>query len=87
MCIWAASLIKALRVRGIRVPDDVAVVGYLNHYLADWTDPTLTTIDVQHETATNAMVAMLERMIESGPLPKKERVLSIQPKLIVRDST
>lgn len=83
---WAAALVKRLRARGLRVPDDVAVVGYLNHYLADWTDPALTTIDLCHETAAREMVAMLERMITSGPLPEGQHTVKVKPRLIVRES-
>ncbi|MBN2579191.1 MAG: LacI family DNA-binding transcriptional regulator [Pirellulales bacterium] len=83
---WAASLLTQLRLRGIRVPDDVAIVGYLNHYLADWTDPPLTTVDLQHEAAARQMVHLLERMITEGSLPESERVVKITPKLIVRKS-
>lgn len=84
---FAAVLIKRLRARGIRVPDDVAVVGYLNHYLADWIDPALTTIDLEQTAAAKAMVAMAERMVEpvedAGPGPQ---AVWIQPRLIVRES-
>ena len=83
---WAAAMLKQLRARGIGVPADVAVVGYLNHYLADWTDPALTTIDLQHWQAARTMVEMLEKMVTEGPLPAEDRVVKIQPKLIVRES-
>ena len=83
---WAAALIKRLRSRAVRVPQDVAVVGYLNHYLADWTDPALTTIDLRHETAARRMVEMLQRMIQEGPLPEDERVVKIRPRLVIRES-
>ncbi|PQO33710.1 LacI family DNA-binding transcriptional regulator [Blastopirellula marina] len=83
---WAATLIKCLRRKGIRVPDDVAVVGYLNHYLADFTDPPLTTIDLAHMTAAKEMVSMLERMISGEELPADQRQVLIQPQLIVRES-
>lgn len=84
---WAAALIKRMRRRGLRVPDDVAVVGYLNHYLADWTDPALTTIDPRHRVAARLMVRMLETMASGGTLPENGRVGKIRPRLIVREST
>jgi DNA-binding LacI/PurR family transcriptional regulator len=84
---WAAELIRRLRARGIAVPRDVAVVGYLNHYLADWTDPALTTIDLNHEQASKQMVALMQKMVESGPLPESERVVRIKPRLIIRESS
>ena len=83
---WAAALIKRLHARGLRVPDDVAVIGYLNHYVADWTDPALTTLDLQHGLAARWMVEMMARMIARGPLPEDDRVVTISPRLIVRES-
>jgi DNA-binding LacI/PurR family transcriptional regulator len=83
---WAAAFIKRLRARGLRVPDDVAIVGYLNHYVADWTDPALTTLDLQHAAAARQMVELMAKMITSGPLPENERVIQIRPRLIVRES-
>jgi DNA-binding LacI/PurR family transcriptional regulator len=83
---WASAMIRRRGARGIRVPDDVAVVGYLNHYLADWTDPPLTTISRRSEEAARIMVGMMERMLTKGPLPESERVAVIQPKLIARES-
>ena len=84
---WASALIKRMRARGIVVPNNVAVVGYLNHYLCDWVDPAITSIDLCHDDAAKAMVEMLEKMVTEGPLREEERVVRIKPKLIVRDST
>lgn len=83
---WAATLIKLLHRRGIRVPDDVAVVGYLNHYLADFTDPPLTTIDLSHLSAAAEMVSLLEKMINGEELEPAQLQVLIEPKLIVRES-
>ena len=84
---WAAAFIKRLHARGLRVPDDVAVVGYLNHYLADWTAPALTTLDLQHALAARRMVDLMARTVGFGPLPEEERTVLISPRLIVREST
>jgi len=83
---WAAALIRRMRARGIRVPADVAVVGYLNHYLADWTDPALTTIDLRHDVAARAMVEVLERMVSGELPPGARRKVLVEPRLIVRES-
>ncbi len=86
---FAAVLLKRLRARGIRVPDDVAVVGYLNHYLADWVDPPLTTIDLDQAAAARAMVAMAEQLVaddkDAAGAATPQAVL-IEPRLIVRES-
>lgn len=84
---WASVMIRQLRVRGLRVPDDVAVVGYLNHYLADWVDPPLTTISRCPDVVAKEMMRMMERMVKEGALPETERAVQIRPELIVRQST
>jgi DNA-binding LacI/PurR family transcriptional regulator len=83
---WASAIIRELRARGLRVPDDVAVVGYLNHYLADWVDPPLTTISRCPDEAARRMVAMMERLVRDGAIPARERSVVIRPKLVVRQS-
>jgi LacI family transcriptional regulator len=45
----AAGLIRALRRRGLRVPDDVAVVGFNDSPLADALDPPLTSVHMPLE--------------------------------------
>jgi DNA-binding LacI/PurR family transcriptional regulator len=82
---WAAALVRRLHRRGIRVPDDVAVVGYLNHYLADWVDPPLTTVDPRHRAAARIMTRMLESMVVGQRPPPGE--VKIRPRLIIREST
>jgi DNA-binding LacI/PurR family transcriptional regulator len=83
----AASLLRRLRARGVRVPRQVAVVGYLNHYLCDHVDPPLTSVDLQHHVAARIMVATLEDMILSPPgQTKVPRPLVVEPMLVVRES-
>ena len=81
----AAVLLRRLRHRGIRVPDDVAIVGSLNHYLADWVDPPLTTLDPCHADAARAMVEAAERLVAGEPVAAGA-VARIAPRLIVRES-
>lgn len=83
---WAVALIKRLRARGLRVPDDVAVVGYSNQLVADWTDPALTSVDLQPALAARRMVEMMVQTLTHGPLPAHERAACIRPKLVVRES-
>jgi DNA-binding LacI/PurR family transcriptional regulator len=83
----AASLLRRLRARGISVPRQVAVVGYLNHYLCDHVDPPLTSVDLRHHVAARTMVATLEDMILSpAGATKVRRPLVVEPVLVVRES-
>ena len=85
---WAAELIRRLRRRGIEVPRDVAVVGYWNHYLADWTDPPLTTIDPNQWTAAKTIIRLLQERVEHPERGNhgESRTFEIEPELVVRAS-
>lgn len=81
----AVRMIKALRSRGLRVPQDVAVVGFDNLDIAAISDPELTSIDQCNVQVVNQTLRMLTSMIETGQAA--ERQVIVKPKLIVREST
>ena len=89
----AAALLRQLRKRGIAVPSEVAVIGYLNHYLCDHVDPPLTSVDLQHHVAARTMVTILESVASRprGEAPTAattaRRAILIAPMLVVRQST
>lgn len=83
----ASALLRRLRARGLRVPRDVAVTGYLNHYLCDHVDPPLTSVDLRHHAAARAMVGAVQEMIAGGTAAERlRRPISISPMLVVRES-
>ncbi|MBN1591247.1 MAG: LacI family DNA-binding transcriptional regulator [Pirellulales bacterium] len=83
---WAAQLIKAVKRRGLRVPDDVAIVGQGNFKIASFFDPEITTLDPCNEAFANAAIDLLMQMIgQDGAAPPKPAI--IKPELIVRQST
>ncbi len=83
----ASALLRRLREKNIRVPHDVAVTGYLNHYLCDYVDPPLTSVDLRHHAAARAMVEAVQNMIDSeSDRPRVSRSISIAPMLVVRES-
>lgn len=83
----ASALLKRLRKRGIRVPEDVAVVGYLNHYLCEYVDPPLTSVDLRHHFAAKSMVQAIQEMIDEGPdAVSSRRAIAITPEIVARES-
>ena len=82
--VWAAELLRALRRGGLRVPQDVAVIGFDNLMFAQLCDPALTTIDQQHEAFATAAVNMMELIVGGKNGSSHETVIC--PKLIVRES-
>ena len=64
--LLAISAIKAIRDKGLRVPQDIAVVGYDNITLAGHTDPMLTTISQDRNIAGRLLVEKLYELIGTG---------------------
>jgi len=83
----AIGTINRLREDGIRVPEDVSVVGYDNIAVAEHFFPTLTTVDHQTDRLMDLAVRSLLARLDPNHLNHPPRELSVQPKLIIRNST
>lgn len=82
--LMAAGVIRALRWRGRRVPQDVAVVGFGDDLLAQHTDPPLTTMR-QPIDALGAQAAA--ELLARISVPTKEPThVVLDTKLVLRDS-
>ena len=57
--LMAGGALRALRERGRRVPDDVAVVGFEDSPIARQTEPPLTTVHQPVEEMGREMVRLL----------------------------
>jgi LacI family transcriptional regulator len=75
----------ALRQRGLRVPEDVSIVGFDDLPEAAHLVPALTTVRQDFQLIGNLAVEHIISLIENPDTPVYQRVLS--PKLIVREST
>ena len=85
--MWAVRLIQRLKSRDYRVPEDVAVVGYDNLDVATVIEPPLTTVDQNHEEYAKAVLDLLLADKHISDMPAEERVVTIRPRLVVREST
>jgi DNA-binding LacI/PurR family transcriptional regulator len=81
----ALGAIRAVRRLGLRVPEDVSIVGYDDSTLMMCTDPPLTTIRQPIEAMGRAAVNLLSSQID-GTVTTAERLL-FEPELVVRGST
>ena len=80
----AMGVMDAVRNRNLRIPDDIAVVGFDDIPQANRIRPALTTVR-QPITRMGAMAAeTLINMIESGSNLSRQTVLSAE--LVIRDS-
>ncbi|MBR8658029.1 MULTISPECIES: LacI family DNA-binding transcriptional regulator [Bacillales] len=81
----AIGVYQAAKELGLRIPDDVSVVGFDNTILASIVDPPLTTIAQPIDEMGRQVMDLLVREIE-GDKKTKQRVI-LPPELIIRQST
>jgi DNA-binding LacI/PurR family transcriptional regulator len=84
--LMATGALRTLRAHGLRVPDDVAVVGYDDLEPAAWAEPALTTVRQDVQRMGELMAALLLRRL--GRTTGAPPVSVVTPaRLVVRDST
>ncbi|MBW8093372.1 LacI family DNA-binding transcriptional regulator [Streptomyces hygroscopicus] len=81
----ALGAVRAARRRGLRVPEDVSVVGYDDSVFMTCTEPPLTTVRQPIEVMGRAAVELLVSQIQGSEVPHQE--LLFEPELVVRAST
>mgnify|MGYP001242959391 CR=1 FL=1 len=81
----AIGVYQAAKELGLKIPDDLSVVGFDNTILATIVDPPLTTIAQPIDEMARQVMELLVREID-GEKKTKQRVI-FPPELIVRQST
>jgi len=84
--LQALGVYDAARPRGIRVPDDLSVVGYDDLRIARWVGPPLTTIRQPLAEMAETAARLLIQMDEDPDAPVNQRV-DLATSLVVREST
>lgn len=82
----AAGAMKAILEAGLRIPEDVAVIGAGNVHYSDLLRVSLTTVDQNSSALGDHAADLLLEHIESKQPVKPRRIL-MQPQVIVRDSS
>jgi LacI family transcriptional regulator len=83
--LMAIGVLMALEEEGIRVPEDVAVVGYDDTLLASVVRPRLTTIaQPKYEIGAIACRLLIDRL--DNPDKPPEHIV-LQPHLVIRESS
>ncbi len=81
--LMALGAIEAFQEKGIKVPEDISVIGFDNIIEGNFTNPKLTTIGQNAlEIGKQALKAILEKINNNKPI---ESIL-IEPELVERES-
>lgn len=85
--IYAANAMKIAREKGFKVPEDIAIIGFTDGLISEYSSPSITTI-AQHglEMGRQAVDALIER-IEKESENLKPRKIVISSDLMLREST
>ena len=81
----AIEMMHIIKKHGLRIPQDIAVLGFNNEKVGQFVDPSLSTIDMPAEDMGATAAELLLQHIQN-PQYKPEKRL-INSSLIVRDST
>jgi LacI family transcriptional regulator len=81
----AFGVYEAARQQGLRIPEDLSVVGFDDLPVARWASPPMTTVRQPLAEMGNAAARMLGELIEG--LPLRSTRMELTTELIVREST
>jgi len=79
----AVNAIRTLKEKGIRVPNDVGVLGYDNIFLSDMIDPPLTTVNQPAYEMGYEAVKLLIDVLDNN---KEGKTIKLKTNLIIRKS-
>jgi DNA-binding LacI/PurR family transcriptional regulator len=83
----AIGVLHKLYRAGLRVPDDLSVIGFDDIHITEVTIPPLTTVQMSRFELARAAVTALRAHVEHLEVSPPKREYDIQTELIVREST
>jgi len=82
----AMGVYSVLKEQNLKIPNDVAVVGFSDNPVSKMQNPTLTTVSQPaYEMGLTAANLLLEQI--NSPIKIKQKVITLDTKLIIRGST
>jgi len=83
----AVGALQVARTHRLRVPQDLAIVGFSNEAFGALTEPMLSTVDQRCEQMGRTAVQQLQKLLKGGPTHPELRPVVLKPKLLVRASS
>lgn len=83
--LTAIGAMKTLQTDGVKIPDQISIIGLDNIMLSEIVSPSLTTIALERYLIGKSAVELLLNRIKNKDIPKQTRYFNTQ--LIVREST
>ncbi len=83
--VAALEMMHILKVRGVQIPQDVAVLGFNNEAICDYVEPTLSSIDHPAFDMGVAAAKILLKQINSKVITYEREL--VKSKLVIRESS
>ena len=83
----AIGALRWCQTHNLRVPEDIAIVGFDNIEFAEYAGVPLSSVNYAVEMVTRMAVDRLMRLIAAGETLPEPRVTQIDPDLVIREST
>ena len=81
--VTALGVFRAARAQGVRIPEDLSVIGFDNTNLTEYTSPGLTSVDQHLDQVGRIIVTTIHSMMHHRPVGDTV----IHPTLVLRGST
>ncbi|MFB3905182.1 MAG: LacI family DNA-binding transcriptional regulator [Acidobacteriota bacterium] len=82
--LTALGALRAVRVHGLRVPQDISIVGFDDLTIASYTEPPLTTVRQPKQEMGRMAVEILCKLLEGA---QEQTQIKVPGELIVRESS
>jgi LacI family transcriptional regulator len=84
----ALGAIQAIKAAGLRIPEDIAIIGFANEAFGEYLTPSLSTVNQQTVTMGEEAARLLFEGLRSGePFHANPRKLILKPQVICRGSS
>jgi DNA-binding LacI/PurR family transcriptional regulator len=83
--LMALGVSSRLAARGVRVPEELSVVGFDDIWIAALWSPPLTTVALPTRAAGRSATQLLLRLLDEGEAP--ESIVELKSTLVIRSST
>ncbi|WP_431124139.1 LacI family DNA-binding transcriptional regulator [Flagellimonas flava] len=85
--VAAVGAMQFLKRKKVKIPDEIAIVGFSNGPTSSVIDPSLTTVDQSGKKMGRLATELLIKQIHAKPNPLDPETIILEPTLIKRGST
>lgn len=83
----AIGAFQKIKEAGLRIPKDVAIMGFSNNKITDLVEPSITTVDQPSFEMGKRATEILLKMIEKGKTSVRPKTIVLEARLLIRAST